>query len=320
MTEHEFERIARIRKRLSGAGGGDGEGVVVGIGDDAAVLAPSESSQIVTVDVAVEGVHFRREWGSWRVLARRAVVCAASDVAAMGGRGRCALVALVLPAGFADAALDEIADGIADAARECKAPVVGGNLSSGTELSITTTVIGEVDGAPMRRSGARPGDGIYVTGPVGAAGLGLAILARGGPVDEEPHRYFVERWRRPIARLVEGMRLRNTATACIDVSDGLLADLGHLCEQSSVGARLYASELPLARGFRELARTFDLDPIELALGSGDDYQLLFTAPATPVAKQLATRIGEVRPADDGVVALGEHGEPLTVSHAGWQHR
>lgn len=312
---HEFERIAELQKRLSRAR----TDVVIGIGDDAAVLAPSSASQVLTVDVAVDGVHFRREWAPLRAIGRRAFVAAASDVAAMGGRGRCALVSLILPAELADEALFELADGIGDAADECGAPVVGGNLARGSELSITTTVIGEVDGEPMRRSGARPGDGIYVTGQIGGPGLGLAILGRGLDADAERHRPFVERWRHPTARLVEGMRLRNVVTACVDVSDGVLQDLGHICEASGVGARVHASELPLPRGYKELAAELSLDPVELALTSGEDYQLLFTAPASMVASDLGTRIGAVCPPADGIEVLGDDMRPLTLSKRGYEH-
>ena len=311
----EFERIDAMRTVLERSL----SDVTVGIGDDAAVLAPSDASQILTVDAMVEGVHFRRAWASWADLGRRAFVAAASDVAAMGGRGRCALVALVLPDSIDDEALMELTKGIAAAADECKAPVVGGNLAKGSDLSITTTVIGELDGAPMQRRGARAGDGIYVTGQVGAPGLGLALLLREKDPDDPRHAPFVERWRRPTARLTEGQRLRATATACVDVSDGVLADLGHLCEASEVGARIYAESLPLPRGFRELAKELDEDPVALALTAGEDYQLLFTAPASMVADELATRIGEVRPLADGVSVIGTDGEPLALSRRGWEH-
>ena len=311
----EFERIAAIRERLER----QREDVTLGIGDDAAVLAPSRASQIVTVDAMVEGVHFRRSWASFSDIGRRAFVAAASDVAAMGGRGRCALVAFVLPESIDDDALMELTDGIAAAADECKAPVVGGNLARGSELSITTTVIGEVDGEPMKRRGARVGDGIYVTGQVGAPGLGLALLLRERDPDDPRHAPFVERWRRPTARLTEGQRLRPTATACVDVSDGVLADLGHLCEASEVGARVYAESLPLPRGFRALAEEIGEDPWALALTAGEDYQLLFTAPASMVADELATRIGEVRPLAQDISVIGPGGEPLVLSRTGFQH-
>ncbi len=310
----ELARVAAIRERLARPG----DDVVVGIGDDAAVLAPSGASQVLTVDVAVEGVHFRREWASLREIGRRAFVCAASDLAAMGARGRASLLALVLPRDLDDQALLELVAGVADGADETGARVVGGNLSAGAELSITTTVVGELDGAPLTRAGAQPGDGIYLTGDVGGAALGVALLERGRG-DDERALPFVQRWRAPTALLQIGQRLRGVATAAIDVSDGVLSDLDHLCEASRVGARVHAAELPLPAALRGVAREVGLDPLDLALSGGDDYQLLFTAPAAKVARDLATRIGEIVPAERGRTVLDEDGRPRPAGRSGYRH-
>lgn len=310
----EFERIAALRSRLERSRAD----IAIGMGDDAAVLSPSDASQVLTVDVAVEDVHFRRSWASWSDIGHRAFIAAASDIAAMGARARASLLALILPDGFRDEDLLEMIDGVAAASDECGAPVIGGNLGAGRELSITTTVIGEVDGPPLARAGAKPGDGIYVTGHVGGAALGYTML-RADRADHPDAALFLERWRRPTARLLMGERLRGTATSCIDVSDGVLQDLGHICESSGVGARIFAEELPLERGFLRLARELGEDPWALALGGGDDYELVFTAPASKVAKDLATRIGEVVDPKEGIVVLGEDGQPLSTARRGWEH-
>lgn len=310
----EFARIAAIQRRLAR----EREDVLIGIGDDAAVLAGSGASQVLTVDVAIDGVHFRRDWASWREIGHRAFVCAASDVAAMGGSGRASLLALILPRDFSDEDLAELTDGVAEGADECGAPVVGGNLGAGGELSITTTVIGQLAGAPLTRSGARVGDGVYVTGSIGGAGLGVALLERGYGGDDRASP-FVSRWRRPVAQFVVGQRLVGVATACVDVSDGLLQDLGHICAASGVGARLYERELPLPPGFRALAEELGLDPIELALTAGDDYELVFTAPASIAVKGIATRIGEVRPAEDDIRVVDEDGRARTWTRRGYRH-
>ncbi len=330
----ELTRIEAIRARLSRTR----EDVVLGIGDDAALLAASPFAQALSVDVAVEGVHFRRDFAPWPVLGRRAFVAAASDLAAMGARPRASLLALVLPAAFGDADLLALIDGIGEAADETGAIVVGGNLSSGAELSITTTVIGEIDSAPggesgsaergdesarferrpLTRHGARPGDGIYMTGTAGSAALGLALLLAGRGDDPDPRaRWFVERWRRPTAAIVQGLRLRGNATACIDVSDGVLQDLGHICEASGVGAEIHAPSLPLGKGFDAVARSADRDPWQLALAGGEDYELVYTAPAH--LRELGTRIGRVTETAGRIDVVGPDGTPLEVHAQGFRH-
>lgn len=294
----EFERIAAIRRRLAR----ERPDVLVGIGDDAAVLSPSGLLQVCTVDVAVENVHFKPTFASWHDIGRRAFIAAVSDVGAMGARPHSALLSLVLPRTFEDDALFEIVDGVAEGADECRTSVVGGNLSRGSEVSITTTVLGESDGAPITRGGARPHDGIYVTGTIGTVALGLAIL-EAGRSDENPKlQYFADRWRRPMPRITQARRLPGIATAAVDVSDGLLQDLEHLCRASGVGAEIDLALLPTAPEQHEVAKTLGLDPDELALMGGEDYELLFTAPVTLSASELATRIGHVS-SKPGVITL-----------------
>lgn len=312
----ELELLARIRQRL----GDDGRDVLVGIGDDAAVLAPSSDSSVLTVDVAVDGVHFRRELASWHDIGRRAFVAAVSDLAAMGASPRAALLSLILPGDLDDDAVVELVEGVGAASREHGCPVVGGNLSSGAQLSITTTAVGGVDGEPLRRDGAREGDGIYVSGTIGDAGLGLALLERGrGDEEDDDVQRFVERWRRPSAALQLGRRLRGQATAAIDLSDGVLQDLGHVCEASGVGAEIDATLLPLAPGFARLCTELGLDPLEVALGSGDDYRLLFTGPASALSKGLGTRIGRITAERGEARVLDAEGRAVEIRRRGWQH-
>jgi thiamine-monophosphate kinase len=279
----EFERIAEIRRRLAG----DGAGVRIGIGDDAAVLAPSPHAQAVSVDAQVEGVHFLRELLAPSDIGYRAVVAALSDLAAMGARPRAALLALTLPPEFADAELYAIIDGAAEAQRQYACPVVGGNLSRGGALSLTTTVIGDAPENALTRSGARAGDALFVSGELGGAAFGFALLqARRG--EQGPQ--SVQRWRRPTARIADGVSLCGVASAAIDVSDGLLRDLGHLAEASGVGFELELAAIPVARELASIASQRDQDPMTLALGGGEDYELLFTAP-NDVVPGLGTRIG-----------------------------
>jgi thiamine-monophosphate kinase len=246
----------------------------VGIGDDAAMFAVPRGEQVVaSVDAAVEHRHFRREWMSARELARRAVIAALSDLAAMGARPLGILVSLVVPEAWR-AELFELGDGIGDAVRDAGTVVRGGNIAAGAELSITTTVFGAAF-TPLTRSGARPGDRIYLTGRVGGPGAALHRLIAGE--DPGAHR---ERFARPMARLCEGQWLaRAGATAAIDLSDGLLGDLRHLAAASGVGITVDASRLPLVDGVTA----------EEGLSSGEEYELIV---ASPVA--LDTSVFEAR--------------------------
>ncbi|MEM9068310.1 MAG: thiamine-phosphate kinase [Myxococcota bacterium] len=271
----EEERIAALRSLFSTSAD-----VRVGIGDDAAVLAPD---LVLSVDAAIEGTHFRRTFGSCTALARRAAMAALSDLAAMGASPQALLSSLILPPGFSDFDLEALHHGLREAADEVGASVVGGNLAKGSALSLTTTVVGRAS-EPLRRSGAAPGDGIYVSGPPGDAALGLCALLAGRASA------FANVWLRPRAHIEEGLRLRGAASACVDISDGLLQDLGHLCAESGVGARIDAKAIPRGDGFADEAQALSARPDEVLLAGGEAYVLLFTARNAP---PLGTRIGEV---------------------------
>ncbi|MBK8170012.1 MAG: thiamine-phosphate kinase [Sandaracinaceae bacterium] len=304
----EFERIARLSKVLARAS----DDVLVGIGDDAAVLRASTDATVITVDASVEGTHFRRDFGSFRMIARRAIIAAASDLAAMGAAPRAAVVAMNVPSDIDEEDFDQLIAGSRDAVDELAGHLIGGNLAQGRELSITTTWLGSLSGPPLLRAGARVGDEIYVTGHVGAAALGLhALMQKSTSGAASP---FIERWRTPHARVAEGQRLRGIATSCIDISDGLVQDLKHVCDASGVGAEIDARLLPLLRQHTALAAHLGVDPWSAALAGGEDYELLFTAPPGVVIADLGTRIGRVTPGSNVRVAgtpssfkLEEHG-------------
>jgi thiamine-monophosphate kinase len=294
-----------------------GEGVVLGIGDDAAVLRPPRGQDLVaTVDAVVEGVHFDARFRAadigWKALAVNL-----SDLAAMGARPLWALCALGTPRGERPARLAGVGRGLAACARAHEVAIVGGNVSRARELSLTVTLVGAVPrGRALTRAGARPGDLLFVSGRLGEAALGLA--------DGAPPRARA-RQRRPRPRLELGLALRGVASACLDVSDGLLQDLGHLCDASGVGARLETARLPLpdARAAARAGR----DPLALACGGGEDYELLFSARpdrAAAVASAAArtrtavTHIGAVV-RGGGVRLLDERGRAHTVRVRGHDH-
>jgi len=298
----EFARIAQIEAVLRR----ESREVSLSIGDDCAVLAPSDKPRVWTVDAAVQGVHFSRDYMALEDIAYRAFMAAASDVAAMGGRAVAALSALILPSTFSDAELQQLVLGLARASDDCACPIVGGNLARGGELSLTTSVLGECPSHVITRSGARLGDGLFVTGTLGGAALGLRALSA-GRANDPTFAHEVARFLRPRARLDCALEVAACATAAIDISDGLMQDLEHLCRASHVGARVEASALPLLEGFADAARALSLDPIALALDGGEDYQILFSAPRTQVPAELGRWIGTITRQRDGVHVLDAHG-------------
>jgi thiamine-monophosphate kinase len=297
------------RGATSGAseGAADTSGVVLGPGDDCAVLAPSPGCELLlTTDAAVEGVHFLLPWMDAETAGRRAMAANVSDVAAMAGRPRWALLALALPAGTPPEVTLALVRGAAREAALHGASLVGGNLSRASgrygplarpagggggphpqggevgSLSLTITVAGEVPaGRAVRRSGARAGDALYVTGEPGLARAGLLALER-GLGDDPALAPCVERFRRPRprARLAPDLRDRALARAMIDVSDGLVQDLGNLAAESGAGALLEEAGLraALAPALLAAAERLGEEPLALALAGGEDYELLFAAP------------------------------------------
>jgi thiamine-monophosphate kinase len=247
----EFSLIERLRRRLPA------------IGDDAAVV----DGMLLCADAVVAGVHVDLQLVAEDDLGWKALVANLSDIAAMGGRPVCALVTVAGPLGQVD--VDRLYDGLLEASDAYHCPVVGGDLTAASALVVTAAVVGRSDGPPVLRSGARPGDTLFVTRPLGASGAGLALLQE-GRFGEDPDLELAHR--RPRPRLDEGEVARRAgASAMIDLSDGLAADLTHLADASGVG--VVVEKVPVAVG---VARVAD-DPEALALGGGEDYELLFAS-------------------------------------------
>jgi thiamine-monophosphate kinase len=308
----ELERIARLATRFAASV----EGVEVGIGDDAAVLAPPAGQRLVwTIDAQVEGVHFRRDLLSgWRDLGWRSFMAAASDIAAMGARPWCALSALELAPEVDDAALDAIAEGQQAAAALTGAPIVGGNLARAATTAVTTTLLGVCE-RPVGRGGARPGDAVWVAGPLGLAAAGLRALERG--LTDARLSPAVAAWRTPRARIDEGLTMAPLASAAIDVSDGLARDLGHLARASGVRAILDESALlaHAARALSEASAALAEPPLGFVLHGGEDYAIVATS-SEPIPN--FTKIGEIT-AGGGLVLRGPRGEVPLDPAAGYDH-
>jgi thiamine-monophosphate kinase len=297
--------------------------VRLGPGDDAAVLAPHPAPLLVTTDALVEDVHFRSQWLTGAALGRRAFEVSASDIAAMGGRVRGAVLAVATPATLPVRRLRAIVRGVRDAATRAGGALIGGNLASATELSLTVTVVGAAVARPVTRAGGRPGDQLFVTGTLGGAAFGLRSLLTPRSI---PAAVAVRCWRKPVARLRAGETLarRGIAAAMIDVSDGLLIDAERLCEASGVGARIHVDRLPLSPTLRRVPLR---DAQVLALTGGEDYELLFAvrpnrraalrAAATALGCP-ATWIGElVR--DRGITMVDGDVDSAALAGGGHQH-
>jgi len=304
------DEFALIRRYF--AGHGRGSGVAVGIGDDGAVLEPAPGmQQVQVIDTLVEGVHFPSDLAPADV-GYRAVAVNLSDIAAMGAVPRWMTLALSLPAADEEW-LDGFASGLHTAAAEYDVALVGGDTTRAPVAVITVHISGDVEtGGAILRSGARPGDTVYVTGTLGDAAAGLRGLREGDPVRE-----LLWRFTRPAARVRAGRALRGVATAAIDVSDGLLGDLGKLLLASGVGARLDVEALPISP---PLAAHFGADEQRrFALSGGDDYELCFTAsgelPDTGIVP--VTAIGTV--VEGAGIELRLDGEPFDYADAGYRH-
>nr|WP_240613900.1 thiamine-phosphate kinase [Salinicola acroporae] len=310
----EFDLIARYLSRPATAGRSD---VVVGNGDDCAVLALSPGQQLaVSVDTSVVDIHFPHD-APPAAIGHRALAVALSDLAAMGARARWCCLALTLPA--ADPAwLEAFADGFRELAERSGCELVGGDVTRGA-LTIGVTVHGEVPaGQALQRRGAREGDLVAVTGYPGRAAEGLARWQQG---ERNPEHPLLEAYLRPEPRLSAGALLRGLATSAIDISDGLLADLQHLLSASGLGARLDLEALPLATPLRA---TLELDEVrQRVLNGGDDYELLVTVAAADLAeaqRRLSSLHLPLTPIGRIVDAEGIHGiDSRYLERQGWDH-
>ncbi|MBM4382919.1 MAG: thiamine-phosphate kinase [Deltaproteobacteria bacterium] len=308
----EFGLIARIEALSRRAFGSRAlPSVALGIGDDAALLRVRAGEQVVvTTDALVEGVHFDFAQESARTAGRRALVANLSDLAATGARPLGFVVALAAPPSLELARALGIARGLLDVAAQLDCPLVGGNLARASEVSVAITAIGAVRaGRGLLRSGARAGDRVFVTGTLGGAALDRA-------------RKRVTR--AAVPRIGAGIALARTrgVGACIDVSDGLAADLMHVCRASGVRARLEVAAIPTPSGFAKACARVRRDPLALALAGGEDYELLFTARGGAAKTGLLSRRLGVRVTEIGRIEAGRAavlGLPEGLGAGGFRH-
>ena len=305
------------------------------VGDDAAVAVPERGAlQVLTTDALVEGVHFERRFSSLADVGYKAIAVNASDVAAMGGIPSLALLSLMLPSGTSLPDIDALLDGVLEMAAVAGVSVAGGNITrSPGPLVVDVTITGHV--RPRRiltRGGGRPGDGLYVTGSIGAAAAGLAWL-RDGEAREASDQEIeiadcIRRHRRPEPRLRIGAMLgrTRTASACMDLSDGLADGIAQITRASGTGARVDAAALPIHTGAAAYFARHGRDPVQAALAGGDDYELLFAVKSKSAGRLRAvaadargvrfTRIGELT--TDVSAVLLRDGRPEALP-AGYSH-
>jgi thiamine-monophosphate kinase len=329
----EFEFIRALRERASASSS------VTGIGDDAAVVQSSAGKDtVVTTDLLIEDVDFRRTTISPYLLGHKALAVSLSDIAAMGARPRWSLISIGVPHDVWKTEFTErFYSGLFELANRYDVQLIGGDTSRTEEkIVIDSIVIGECPtGLAVKRSGANPGDYIFVTGSLGGAAAGLRLTERGAHLaeknldDEDSHKldHVLLRQLRPEPRVGWGMVLgdEKLATSMIDISDGLSSDLNHLCDASGVGALIDSTLLPIDSQVTELCGRRALDPLQLALHGGEDFELLFTVKPGDVSRlprrvdgTRITQIGEVRASTEGI-KISERGRIWDLNPGGWKH-
>jgi len=316
----EFGLIDLLAKMV---GGGQDERLLIGIGDDAAAWQGDASIQLATVDSFIQDVHFPSGIASWQELGWKALAVNLSDIAAMGGVPRYALVSLALPE---DTEVDDVTalyTGMLDLAQQYGVAIIGGDIVSAPLVAITITILGSNQKKQLlTRSAAEPGELVAVTGELGAAAAGLEMLSKGLQLDLEAATRLRNAFLHPYPRIAEGqLLLEQGVKTAIDISDGLISDLNQICKASQVGARVEIDRVPIEPTVRA---QFSDKSLELALSGGEDYELLFAAGAEVIdkVKRAAscpiTVIGEIV-AGKGVTLVDRQGNPSNLGKAGWEH-
>jgi len=326
----ELTILEQIRKRFEKRS----PDIVIGIGDDAAVLKPFKKNILVTTDMMVEGVHFNMDFITPYQLGFKLVSVNVSDIYAMGGIPRFLLLGIAMNKNTATETFDTFFDGVHEAMKHYGLSLVGGDISSASKgMSLSATLIGYAEKC-LKRSGAKKGDRIYVTGNLGDSVCGLELLKKiKRPIHLEKNRstFNVQRLTKKLGLTWEDVeplltrhlmpkardprRFIRYATSMIDISDGLLIDLSRLCDESKVGARIYTKNIPVSSELKKAASCLGISPIRLALSGGEDYELLFTAPRDKRVK--AIYIGDITESER--VIIDPSGKKRTFSAEGYQH-
>lgn len=323
----EFQLIDRLSKKLPTVS----NRVVLGVGDDAAVLKPPTGKLLLTVDALVEGIHFDFKFCEPSEVGRKALAVNESDIVAMGGKASAALVSLGVSNHVPESVLEQIYEGMADYAREQSIDVVGGNITLSPErLMLSVSLLGECLGEPITRSGACPGDIVFLSGPVGESAAGLALLKKKGRAVRSIFPNLTAHYLTPKARtdLVEILVRGNRVSSLIDISDGLSSELWHLAQASNVGFLINEANLPVSTELKKASVETGHSIRNWQLSGGEDYELLGTCPAQnwdslqKDAKKSGgclVQIGNVLPASQGVKLRETNGNEIPITPTGWNH-
>jgi thiamine-monophosphate kinase len=303
----EFGLINRVTSRL-----GTAPTTLLGPGDDAALVAVADGRVVACTDVLVEGRHFRCDWSSATDIGHRAAAANIADIAAMGGVATALLVAVCLPTDLDPRWLEQLTDGLAAEAESVGAAVVGGDIAASQVITIAVTALGDLGGRPpVRRSGAKAGEIVAMAGRVGLAAAGYTVLSRGF----RSPKTLVEAYRRPEVPYWAGPAAASLgATSMIDVSDGLLADVGHIAESSGVGIDIRRDAFEVTQAMRDAASALGVDPYGWVLSGGDDHPLVATFPSGTALPEQWRVIGRVL---DGTGVTVDGRIPTGV--LGWDH-
>ncbi|MBM3924839.1 MAG: thiamine-phosphate kinase [SAR202 cluster bacterium] len=316
--------LAAIHQRLGDVQPLFGSRLLVDVGDDAAAWRADNVTQLATTDTMVEGVHFFRSTTPWRDLGWKAMASNVSDIAAMGGLPLYALVTLGMPPDTSVSAIDELYAGMIDAAQEYKFRIIGGDIVRSPTAFITVALTGATDEPPLLRSAAHPSDLVATTCWLGSSAAGLRLLQHRQSIPKDIFDRLADAHRKPKACVLQGRILAKHGVRCaMDVSDGLVDDLSKLCKASGVSARIDAHKLPIDPALRA---TFPQGYTTLALGGGEDYGLIFTAPPQVMDRVVCllppptSIIGAITANSPGkVTVVDASGKDITPAHGGWDH-
>jgi thiamine-monophosphate kinase len=328
----EFDYIKNLINKLPKTG----QDVITGAGlDDAGVIKISEDQyMLATTDALVDGVHFTSKVFRPEEVGRKAIAVNVSDIAAMGAKPTYCLVSLVFPKTLDENYKTRLYDGIIEECKRYDIQIIGGNISRGQEIVVDIFLLGKTTPDRMlSRSGAKVGDKLLVTGFLGQAAAGLQLLTSYAKKKEILRQFpdLISKQLTPTPRLKEALTIAQTrlATSMIDISDGLAQDIGHICNSSSVGVKIYEDKLPISIDVKDAAKMTGKTPLELALSGGEDYELCFTIPNKSVEKIISkiehktktpvNIVGEILSKESGQLLVLKNGEIIPLQSSGWDH-
>ncbi len=325
----EFGLIEKIRESLKTKK----PSVVLGVGDDAAIFKPTPGNELVfTTDMLVEGRHFDFKFTSPWQLGAKTMAVNLSDCAAMGAKPTVAVVSLGLPKNYPVADLEAFYDGMKSWGESFGAQIVGGDTVGSDSFVVNIALIGEVEsGRALKRSGAKEGEALFVTGTIGDSAAGLHALQHPSAKAKDAASLLVKRHLTPVPRFAVGRALstQKLATSAIDISDGLSSEIHHLCEESGVGAEIHEEALPLSPALLNYCEVHSLNPVTLALDGGEDYELLFTTPLSKISDVIrklpgetgvgCKSIGRMVPKSKGITFITRKGERAPLKSKGFNH-